>query len=275
MANDSRFVTSKNAKARIGVHAHTLREWADSGLLPSIRLPSGQRLFDVDAFIRKSYKGGDAPTDKSDDRLRLCYCRVSSSGQRDDLERQVEFMRSKYPDHTVVKDVGSGINWKRKQFKAVLEFAMRGRVQEVVVAHRDRLCRFAFELVEWILETNGSRLVVLDQGMASSQHAELSDDLLAIVQVFNCRANGRRKYAKKTTKDLGGGTEEKGRECKRTGGEEGSSDSESETEESRQEGTAETREPETGETESGRMSQDQTTARRGLQRGPQEMVRCR
>ncbi len=258
MANDSRFITSKNAKARIGVHAHTLREWADSGLLPSIRLPSGQRLYDVDSFIKKSYKGGNVLTGKSDDRLKLCYCRVSSHSQCKDLDRQVEFMRSKYPDHTIVKDVGSGINWKRKQFKAVLEFAMRGRLEEVVVAHRDRLCRFAFELVEWILETNGCRLVVLDQGVAPSQHAELADDLLAIVQVFNCRANGRRKYAKKTTKDLGGGTEEKGRECERTGGEEGSSDSESEPEESMQKGTPETGESETRETQSERVLQDQT-----------------
>ena len=253
MANDSRFITSKNAKARIGVHAHTLREWADSGLLPSIRVPSGQRLYDVDAFVRKSYKGSDAPTDKRDDRLRLCYCRVSSHSQCDDLERQVEFMRSKYPDHTIVKDVGSGINWKRKQFKAVLEFAMRGRVEEVVVAHRDRLCRFAFELVEWILVSNGCRLVVLDQGMAASQHSELAEDLLAIVQVFDRRANGRRKYGKKATKDLGGGAEKERRESSGTGEEERVSDSESEPEESLQEGTSETRESETRERESGRV----------------------
>ena len=253
MANDSHFITSKNAKARIGVHAHTLREWADSGLLPSIRVPSGQRLYDVDAFIRKSYKGGDAPTDKSDDRLRLCYCRVFSHSQCDDLERQVEFMRSQYPDHTIVKDVGSGINWKRKQFKAVLEFAMRGRVEEVVVAHRDRLCRFAFELVEWILATNGCRLVVLDQGMAASQHGELADDLLAIVQVFNCRANGRRKYGKKAAKDHGGGTEKERRESSGTGEEERVSDSESEPEESLQEGTNDTGKSETRERESERV----------------------
>ncbi len=257
MANDTVFVTSKNAKARIGVHGHTLREWADTGLINFIRTPAGQRLYDVQSFIQKSHKGIDDHT--INDKLRLCYCRVSSHSQKDDLERQVHFMQSKHPDHTVISDVGSGINWKRKQFRAVLELAMRGRIQEVVVAHRDRLCRFAFELVQWMLETNGCRLVVLDQGVGASQQSELADDLLAIVQVFTCRSNGRRKYGKKT-ENFVGSTEEEGTKGRGTRTEETDSDRENEQEESLQEGTSPSCESETRESESERVSQDQTPA---------------
>ena len=49
-----------------------------------------------------------------------------------------------YPDHELITDIGSGINWKRKGLKKILEQTMLGNVEQVVVADRDRLCRFAF-----------------------------------------------------------------------------------------------------------------------------------
>jgi predicted site-specific integrase-resolvase len=69
---------------------------------------------------------------------KICYCRVSSSKQMDDLERQKAFFRSKFPDHDLVADIGSGINWKRKGFKTLLEQSMQGKISQIVVAHRDR-----------------------------------------------------------------------------------------------------------------------------------------
>jgi len=77
-------------------------------------------------------------------------------------------------------------------------------VQQVVVAYRDRLCRFAFELVEWILQLHGVELLVLHQNVESSGQSELAEDLLAIINVFNCRVNGKRKYTKRKEQ----GTEE-------------------------------------------------------------------
>ena len=56
---------------------------------------------------------------------RVCYCRVSSYKQRDDLERQVEFMQEKQPEAKIVKDIGNGLNFKRKGLQAILERAMR------------------------------------------------------------------------------------------------------------------------------------------------------
>ena len=103
-------------------------------------------------------------------------------------------MQHRFPSHQIIRDIGSGINFKRKGLLQILDLAYRGALEEVVVAHRDRLCRFAFDLVEWLLRERGVRLVVLDPTDASSPSAELADDLLAIVQVFSCRVNGRRKY---------------------------------------------------------------------------------
>ena len=71
---------------------------------------------------------------------KIAYCRVSSKKQADDLERQKNFFTTKFPDYELVTDIGSGINWKRKGLKTILESAMSGDISELVVAHRDRLC---------------------------------------------------------------------------------------------------------------------------------------
>ena len=179
------FVTTRIARDKLGITQHALRDWADKGLIPSLRTPGGQRLYAVSSFIKDNnqYKGPNTPNNNTHDKI--CYCRVSSSGQKDDLDRQIEFMRNKYPEHRIISDIGSGINWNRKGLKTILELSMHGAISEVVVTFRDRLCRFAYELIEWILVSNGAKIVVHNQGVDSSPQSELAEDLMSIVHIFN------------------------------------------------------------------------------------------
>jgi predicted site-specific integrase-resolvase len=191
------YVRGLVAQKTLGVSSDTLRRWSDEGRIQTIRTAGGIRLYNVASFVQENCNQELSSVEEEVQpvtKQRLCYCRVSSAGQRDDLERQVTFMRSKYPQHTIITDVGSGINWKRKGLRTILDLAHKGQVEQVVVAYRDRLCRFAFELVEWILQRSGVQLVVLNQSLDSSGQSELADDLLSIIQVFNSRVNGKRKY---------------------------------------------------------------------------------
>jgi len=79
---------------------------------------------------------------------------------------------------------------------------MLGNIEEIVVAHRDRLCRFAYELLEFIFETNKVRLLVLDSDTGESESGELADDILSIIHVYSRRAMGKRRYTSKKDKDL-------------------------------------------------------------------------
>ena len=199
--NDNRFITTKKACERLGVSECTLRKWANEELIRYIRTPGGQRRYFVDELTKDSTKTKDIQKDSNVDySKRFCYCRVSSQGQKDDLERQVTFMRSKYPQYTILTDIGSGINFNRKSLKRLLELSSKGLVEEVVVAYRDRLCRFAFELISWFFHLHGVKLLVLNETLGTSDNSELAEDLLAIINVFNCesaRVNGKRKYNKK------------------------------------------------------------------------------
>ena len=109
------YVTSREASKILGLHPNTLRHYADNGTIESYRTKSGHRRYNVEAYLGLQK---EATT--------ICYCRVSSPS--DDLERQVEFMQAKYPNAEVIKDIGSGLNYKRKGLRTILGRAMRGDI---------------------------------------------------------------------------------------------------------------------------------------------------
>jgi putative resolvase len=173
-----KYYPSREASSILGVHPDSLRKWADNGEINCIRTKSGQRRYDVESYIGKSTISAT-----------ICYCRVSSHKQRDDLERQVEFLRNQYPNAEFVRDIGSGLNFKRKGLKTILERAMSGTNITLVVAHRDRLARFGIELIRQVIEQGGGKLVILEETFLSPEQ-ELTNDLLNIVHVFSARMRG-------------------------------------------------------------------------------------
>ncbi|MBW2037034.1 MAG: IS607 family transposase [Deltaproteobacteria bacterium] len=182
------YVNTREAVRSLGVHPNTLRSWANAGKIKHIKTPSGQRRYNIDAFLGERREAAT-----------VCYCRVSSYKQKDDLERQVKFMRERFPDATIVKDIGSGINFKRRGLLSILDQAMRGDRIRLISAHRDRLCRFGFDLIKWIIEHSNGEVLVLDQTNLSPEQ-ELTNDLLTILHVFSCRMHGLRSYKNKIAK---------------------------------------------------------------------------
>jgi predicted site-specific integrase-resolvase len=185
----SNFIPLREAMKALGVSHNTLRRYADKGEIPTVRLKSGHRRFDIGSFVGQQSKPSI-----------VCYCRVSSAKQKDDLARQVIFMRERYPQAEIITDVGSGLNFKRKGLKTLLGRFLRGDKLTIVVAHRDRLVRFGFELFQYLCAQNGGELLVLDN-KEHSPETELTQDLLAILHVFSCRMHGLRKYSTKIKED--------------------------------------------------------------------------
>ncbi|NEO32647.1 MAG: IS607 family transposase [Symploca sp. SIO3C6] len=183
------YVPLRKAVEFLGLHPNTLRRYADEGKIESIKNEAGQRLYNVESYIHGATRTAI-----------ICYCRVSSTKQRDDLARQVEFMQQQYPGSEVIKDIGSGLNFKRKGLQALLVRLMRGDKLTIVVACRDRLCRFGFEIFEFMAKQNGGEIVVLSNPIYCLQ-TELTTDLLSILDVFSCRMHGLRSYSKKIKED--------------------------------------------------------------------------
>lgn len=193
------WLTPKQIRERLKISDSTLRRWANENRVSYITPVSSHRLYNINAILKIS-------SDESagiNQRQEICYCRVSSAKQSNDLVRQKKLMQQQFPSFTIVTDIGSGLNWKRSGFSKLVVDAINGKIKTIAVAHRDRLCRFGFELLELIFSKCGVKLVVLDRSEQSSPSGELAEDLLAIIHVFNCRQMGKRRYSKKSNVESG------------------------------------------------------------------------
>ena len=79
-----------------------------------------------------------------------------------------------------------------------MDYAINGEIEEVVIAYKDRLCRFGYELIEYIITeySNGKITILNDVNLSPDE--EMTMDLVSIINVFSARINGLRKYKKKT-----------------------------------------------------------------------------
>ena len=189
--NTMKYYTPREAAEALGYNVDYLHQLANQGKIDFIMTPRGQRRYDVDGYVR-SQKQADGAT--------VCYCRVSGKAQADDLASQVEYMRQRFPDAEIVTDFGSGINFKRKGLRSILERVLRGDKLRVIVAHRDRLACFGGDVIQFLVEQNDGEVVVLDETVYSPEE-ELTADLLAILHVFSCRMSGLRRYRDQIKED--------------------------------------------------------------------------
>ena len=193
------FVSIQQASLITGLSKHTLRTYADKQTVVCYKTPSGQRKFDSNFLQAMCHpSSGITQVTRADSKQHFIYARVSSKKQLDDLSRQVEVLRSytgdRHDTFTLIQDVASGINFKRKGLQTILDSCLQGNIGTVVCAHRDRLCRFGFELVKYIVEKAGGKLIIIDDQRNKSTEQELSEDLLSIVHIYSCRQMGKRKY---------------------------------------------------------------------------------
>lgn len=235
--NEAQYKTATSCRREYQISSATLRKWADTNVIRSVRFGnSGKRLYhfvDIQNHI--------GITNENDDKKEsIIYARVSSAHQKEDLQRQIEDLKTAYPNHRVVSDVGSGINFHRKGLNSILDQCIAGNIAEIVVMHKDRLARFATELLELIFKKTGVKLLVHSkscQPETRSETQELAEDLLAITTVFVAKHNGRRSAInRKRRRDVSEGGEAKegkGESCskkrkedrKATAGDEGTQDS--------------------------------------------------
>ena len=187
----NRYFPPKKACKILGVHYKTLYNWTEKKQIETIRTPGGKRLYNVNKYIEENVNI------KKKEKRNICYCRVSTYNQKDDLKRQIEYMKKKYPTYEIIKDIGSGLNFKRKGLKRIIKYAVNGEINELVIAYKDRLCRFGYELMEHIIEEYSNGTIVKLNEIKLSPTEEMTKDLVSIINVFSARINGLRKYKKK------------------------------------------------------------------------------
>ena len=207
------YVSGSKATKILGVHQRTLYQWDEKKWIDTIRTPGGKRLYNVKKYLASTEKNlkktslvpnNEIKIEKSEEinlfenkKRNIIYGRVSSSGQKDDLERQILALKKKYPNYELITDIGSGMNLNRKGLRKIIDISITGNLNEVVVVHKDRLCRFGFDLIEDIINkySNG-KITIIEKIDDKEPQEELVEDVLQIMNIFVAKMNGLRKYNK-------------------------------------------------------------------------------
>lgn len=196
----SKYYTINEFSKIVCVSAQTLRNWDKSGKLhPHHTSSNGYRYYSEEQL-------NQVLNIKPQNRVTIGYCRVSSAKQQNDLERQIEnvktYLLSQGKPFEIITDIGSGINYKKKGLQELIMKIMLGKADKIVVLYKDRLVRFGYELIEYIAELHGCEIEVIDNTKKTEQQ-ELVEDLVQIITVFSCRLQGKRaNQAKKLVKEL-------------------------------------------------------------------------
>lgn len=201
---DKLYSISKTAEI-LDVTPKTLRIWDKENKLKPILTSGGHR----------RYKESDIKTmmgyvdDVSEQHI-VCatYARVSSQKQKNsgDLDRQSQRLseycakNNLYVEH-IIKDCGSGLNDKRSEFIKLTDLIINGKVNKVVIEHRDRLTRFQYYFIEKIYKVFGCEIIAIDDKEDVSDAEELTRDLMALLASFSVKYYGKRSLGRRKKND--------------------------------------------------------------------------
>ena len=171
-----------------GITYRTAWNWWKKGLLKGRQLPTGTIIVDLE------------PTRGTQTEVACIYARVSSSENRDNLERQAErliqFATARgYIISRIVKEVGSGLNDQRKKLVSVLK---DDSYTVLVVEHKDRLTRFGTNYIITLFEKLGKRVEIING--SENPKDDLMADFAAVITSFCSRLYGLRRAKRKTEK---------------------------------------------------------------------------
>ena len=202
----SEFISGKKASEILGVHQRTLYLWDNKKTIETIRTPGGKRLYNVKKYLEESNRNKSNVTKMNipeiNDKLQsfkvnYIYARVSSLGQKEYLERQKTLLQKEYPDYKLITDIGSGMNLNRPGLRKIIDRSIEGKVNEIVIVHKDRLCRFGYNLIEDLIKKySDGKIVIMSSIKDKEPKEELVDDVLQIMNIFVAKINGIRKYEK-------------------------------------------------------------------------------
>lgn len=178
----------------IGVTTVTLQRWDREGKLVANRTDTGRRYYTDEQLNKFLHKTKSAPN-----RI-IAYCRVSSQNQKLDLKNQrvclEDFCIARgFSDTEFIEEIGGGLNFNRPRFLEIINGITAGRVSKLIVAHKDRLCRFGYDLIRNICESHGCELIVVNIERLSPEQ-EMVQDLMTIIHCFSSRLYGLRNYKK-------------------------------------------------------------------------------
>ena len=175
----------------------TLKKYREKGYIKATALPNGHYDFDADSVYR--LKNRNVP------RQTVVYGRVSTYKQKNDLTNQmktlVKFANKRgYQVDNSFNDIASGISFKkRNDFFKMLDLIIQGKIERVVITHKDRLSRVGFDLFKHLFNKFGTEIVIMSDYLdPKTDEQEIMSEIISLLHCFAMRQySARRKLRAK------------------------------------------------------------------------------
>ena len=175
----------------LGITTRTIQNYDKLGKLKVCRTEGNRRVIMREDLIKYLDDKGLIYDDTNSKRHDVIYARVSSNEQKQsgDLDRQALYLVENAKDiqnPIILKEVGSGLNDKRKQLQKLLGMISNHEVRNVYITYKDRLTRFGFNYLETMFNACGTSIIVLqDESNEKTVHDELVEDMISIISKTN------------------------------------------------------------------------------------------
>ena len=192
---------------KVGYHYKTLQVLDKKGIFPAKRNQRNRRYYTDEDYYLFLNQIAKIPVEENNNnvhqkRLIITYSRVSSHGQKDDLKSQQSFIENFVASNGLqvdenLFDIGSGLNYERKNFLKILELVEQEQVEKIIIAHKDRFVRFGFDYFQNFCKKHNTEIVIINLDSCSPEQ-EFTEDLISIIHCFSSKLYGLRKYNKNT-----------------------------------------------------------------------------
>ncbi len=185
----------KDVADMLNVKVNTLQRWDREKKLIAFRNPKTNRRYYTDEQISEFLGKKDRRAESI-----VIYARVSTNKQKDDLQKQIDFLRQYanakgYIVDEVITDIDSGLNYNRKKWNYLLNKIQEKRISKIIISYKDRFVRFGYDWFDNFIKRFGCELEVVNNEV-TSPNEEIIQDLISIIAEFSNRINGLKKYKK-------------------------------------------------------------------------------
>lgn len=189
----NKLLTLKETETLLNVSKSTLQRWDKSGKLKALRTEGGHRRYKESEILNLIGFEKTDGEDKQNSVIVATYARCSTSDQKShgDIDRQSERLveysvKHKYKIEHIIKDMGSGLNDKRKGFVKLCKLVIDKKINKIIIEHKDRLTRFQYNLIEMFFNSYGVEIELVDKKEYTEQE-ELVNDMMMLIASFSGR----------------------------------------------------------------------------------------
>lgn len=182
---------AKDVLSVLRITRPTLTRYVKDEIIKVNVLPNGR--YDYDEESVYSFLNKDVS------RKTVLYCRVSTSKQKNDLKNQEEILKqycfsNGIKINGIYKDIASGIDFEnRKDFFAMLDEIIAGKIDTVVITYKDRLSRIGFNLFTHLFEKYNCKIIVMSEiGSTKLDSEEIFEEIISLLHCYSMKLCSKR-----------------------------------------------------------------------------------